>query len=492
MEYLIPLLAFISGSILAWAILRERMKARDAQLLDAKTALEARELELTGARTALNTEASRRAAAEEKGARVADLEQSLRERDATTTSILNEKSQLQSQVAILRTQLDEERRSLEEKMKLLREAETKLSDSFKALSAEALRANNQSFLNVAREVLTQYQKEAQADLKERQKAIEAAVHPVKQSLDKVDLQIQALENARKEAYGGLSAQVKSLNESQIKLQAETANLVTALRSPSVRGRWGEIQLKRVVELAGMLDHCDFEEQVSVDTDEGRLRPDVIIRLPGGQMVVVDAKCPLEAYIRAYEAQDEDAKKLHLLDHARQVRDHIGKLSAKAYWEQFDKSPEFVVMFLPGEVFFSAALQSDPTLLEHGVSSDIMLASPTTLIALLKAVAYGWRQEQLTQNAEEISALGRELYERLCVFLEHFARAGAGIGRAAESYNSAIGSLERMVLPSARKFPELGIASSRQMVDAPPIERSIRLLQADEMTRVEAPEAGKAS
>jgi DNA recombination protein RmuC len=301
-----------------------------------------------------------------------------------------------------------------------------------------------------------------------------AVSPVRESLDRVDSKIQELEKARAGAYGALQEQVRSLIETQSQLRAETGKLVTALRTPHVRGHWGEVQLRRVVEMAGMLDHCDFTAQTTLQGEDGRFRPDLLVRLPGGRTVVVDAKTPLEAYLRAIEAPDEATRKARFADHARQVRTQMTALSRKSYWDQFDQAPEFCVLFLPGECFFSAALESDPSLIETGAAQNLILATPTTLIALLRAVAYGWRQERLAENAAEISALGKDLYKRLSDMGDHWNRVGRSLERAVESYNSATGSLESRVMVSARRFADLKTAPlGVEIPELEPVDKFVR-------------------
>ena len=420
------------------------------------------------------TDAERRAATAE--AALPELRCQLKERTSDTVAL---QQRLEAEITTrtaAETALQEERKRLEEQRALFNEAQEKLKDAFNSLAAQALNRNNQSFLDLAKGTLEKYQAEAKGELQAREKAVENLVEPIKQSLTKVDEQIRQMESTRSEAYGTLSQQVQSLIGTQQQLQAETGKLVTALRAPHVRGRWGEIQLRRVVEMAGMLSYCDFAEQESVTTADGRLRPDLIVKLPGGKNVVVDAKAPLQAYLDAMEAKDDDHRRTHLVAHARQIRDHVKKLSSKAYWEQFLPTPEFVVMFLPGETFFSAALESDPSLIEDGVMQKVIVASPTTLIALLRAVAYGWTQEKLARNALEISNLGKELYERLRAMGTHIENVGKGLDRAVESYNRAVGSVESRVMVTARKFAELGPAVTEEIAELQPIEKTTRTLQ----------------
>lgn len=377
--------------------------------------------------------------------------------------------------ARLESLLESERKTSTEKIDLITRASEELRNAFKAMASDALKSNNSSFLVIAEETLKRFQSQARGDLEARQKAVADMVAPVRESLSKVDEQIQHLEVARSDAYGELRAQVQSLITTQKELQSETGNLVRALRTPNVRGRWGEIQLRRVVEIAGMLSYCDFAEQETVSTESGRLRPDLVVKLPGGKHVVVDAKTPLQAFLDAFETTDEDARRACLANHARQVRDHMNTLSGKKYWEQFEATPEFVVMFLPGETFFSAALEQDSGLIEHGVLNRVIPASPTTLIALLKAINYGWNQEKLARNAQQISALGKELHDRLRLLAGHITSVGTGLDRAVESYNKAVGSFESRVLVSARKFAELGASVADDIPELEPIETTARAL-----------------
>ena len=397
---------------------------------------------------------------------------------AELARLLQLQTELVAGKARLESTLESERKTSNEKVELVTRASEELRNAFKAMASDALKNNNLSFLELAKASLEKFQSEAKGDLQARQKAVADMVAPVHESLSKVDAQIQQMEVARGKAYGDLHAQVQSLITTQKELQSETGNLVRALRTPNVRGRWGEIQLRRVVEIAGMLSYCDFAEQETVSTDSGRLRPDLVVKLPGGKNVVVDAKTPLQAFLDSFETTDEKTRLACLADHARQVRDHMKILAGKNYWEQFEAAPEFVVMFLPGETFFSAALEQDSGLIEHGVLNRVIPASPTTLIALLKAVNYGWNQEKLGRNAQQISALGRELHDRLRNLAGHITSVGANLDRAVDAYNKAIGSMENRVLVSARKFSELGASVAEDIPELEPIETTARALSFD--------------
>ncbi len=348
----------------------------------------------------------------------------------------------------------------EEKLLMLQKAEEQLKIAFQALSSEALEKNNRSFLDLAKTSLEKFQERAKGELEKRQTAIAELLNPVRESLHKLDQGVRQIEKERKGDQEALKTQIQSLFENEKMLKQETANLVKALRSPLTRGRWGEIQLRRVVELAGMLNHCDFFEQQQEMGDSGRMRPDLIVRLPGGRQVIIDAKVPLEAYLEAIHSEDETMRIQRFKDHARQVRMHVSTLGKKAYWERFQPTPEFVILFLPAETFFSTALEYDPSLIEAGAEQDVILATPTTLIALLRAVAYGWKQESLSREVEKLHELGQDLYKRLADMSSHFSKMGRSLSSAVEHYNKGIGSLETRVLVTARKFKELGVVSGQ--------------------------------
>jgi DNA recombination protein RmuC len=424
--------------------------------------------------------AAARAHAEEAGARIREFQDKADEADDRQARLAADLATAREADARLRAELDAERRNAADKLELLRQAEHQMRDAFAALSSEALRHNSQSFIELARASFGEFQTSAATDLGTRQKAIEDLVQPLRESLTAVDAKLQQVEQNRVGTHASIAEGLRSLAAAQQGLQTETGRLVQALRSPNVRGQWGELQLRRVVEAAGMLEYCDFDLKESVTADGARLTPDMIVRLPGGKNVVVDAKVPSAAFLDAVETEGEAEKIEKLKLHARQVRDHVVRLGNKTYWQHFQPAPDLVIMFVPGETLLSAALQRDPSLLDFSLGRGVMLASPSTLMALLKAVAYGWQQEKIARNAQEISDLGRQLYERIRVMAIHFEDVARGLTRSVDAYNRAVGSLESRVLVTARRLKDTGITAPEPLPDLETIDTVARPLGAPEL------------
>jgi DNA recombination protein RmuC len=393
-------------------------------------------------------------------------------------------ARLRNEYAQLETELGHERIRALEKQAALEQLNLQLKDTFNAMATEALNSNNEQFLRLAKESLGQFHIKAEGELEKREKAVENMVKPIRDALEKTEKQVERMESGRQQAHGALTKHLETMAESHRLLQSQTRNLVQALRRPEVRGQWGELTLKRLAELAGMVEHCDFQEQASVQTDNGQQRPDMIVRMPDKREIIVDAKTPLDAYLSAVEAVNDEERKTRLQQHARNVRARIRELSSKSYWQQFRHSPDFVVLFIPGDQFLSAALDVDHTLIEDALSQNVILATPTSFVALLRAIAYGWRQEVLAENAEVIREVGQDLYGRLATFAEHLSRLGRSLDSSVSAYNKAISSYDSRILPGAKKFTELGVTARKEPPPLEPIERSAR--------HVEAPEAIPAS
>lgn len=410
---------------------------------------------------------------EERVLRIPELEEDLEAKDARVTELLAEISTFHQMQAALETKLEEREKSFADQISVLEKAREDLGKAFAEISQEALQKNNKMFLSLANENLQKMQETARGDLDKKQEAIDNLIKPIRESLEKVDGKIHELNEKQASTGATITEQLKSLAESERRLQGETQNLVKALRNPNQRGRWGEIQLRRVVEMAGMVEYCDFVEQETTQTESGALRPDMKILLPGGKQIVVDSKVPLEAYLSAIESQDEDARMGYFKSHARQVREQIRQLGSKRYWDQFEHSPDCVIMFLPGEPMYGAALEHDPELIEYGVQSRVLIATPVTLIGLLRFVSHGWRQEKLEENAQKISELGKDLYGRIAKLADHFAKLGTHLDRAVASYNESVGSLENRVLIQARKFKELQASTAEDIETVEPVEKQTR-------------------
>lgn len=444
----ILLLGLAIGTLAGWFIRSSAVAAATERAAQA-------EKERLAALDELRLESTRRATFEAMAQRVPELEQALQYREQTVARHQQAIFEAQKEKETLAATIEAERRSFQEKFKLLEEAKAALSDAFNALSANALRSNSEEFLKMAH----------------------SSVAPIKEALGKFEAKVQALEVAREGAYQGLVQQVTQLLDTGKELRSETANLVQALRAPQTRGQWGEFQLRRVIELAGMVNHCHFVEQEKVDGDEGRLRPDVVVKLPAGKTIIIDAKAPVSSYMDAVALDDEGERKVKLQAFAKLVRDHVAALGRKAYWDQFEATPELVIMFLPGDHYYSAALQQDPSLIEFGVEQRVLIATPVNLIGLLRAVAYGWRQEAIAENAKEISDLGAELYKRLADLGGHWIDLGRHLARTVEAFNGAVGSLESRVMVSARRFREFGAAPSALDMDViEPVEKAVRQLK----------------
>jgi DNA recombination protein RmuC len=455
------------------ALLQERIKTRNEALEELKTLHDnvLSENKITNERG--EKEKELRIIAEERNRLLPGLQDQIAELNRKNIGILNENINLKEKISEYETRLVEEEKQYEEKIAIINEAQLKLSDAFKALSSEALKQNNDSFLQLATAALGKYQDGAAKDLEMKSRSIGQVVEPLKEALTGMNTRINELEKARTEAYSGLREQVYSLSTLQQQLQKETTNLVQALRMPQVRGRWGEIQLRRVVEMAGMLEYCDFIEQQTLESEDGKLRPDMIIRMPNQRSVIIDCKTPLQAYLEALDAADEPMRTEKLRDHARQVRAHVTKLGTKAYGEKIEPAPEFTILFLPGEPFFSAALQHDPGLIEFGTQQKVILATPTTLIAMLYTVARGWREEKLAENAQRISDLGKTMFERVGTMAEYINDLKKGLDKSVESYNKMVGTFETRVMVTARKFKELGVGGKDEIESPEQIERATR-------------------
>ena len=415
-----------------------------------------------------------------EGRRAAELRALLAQREATFVELQQDLVAARQECARVGAQLEAAQSAAAEKLAALQGADNRLREAFSALSSEALKQNNESFLQLARASLGEFQRAATTDLEGRHKALEAIVQPLRESLTRVDSKLQEVERGRVSTHAQLSEQMRALTQAQQMLHSETSRLARALRSPNIRGQWGELQLRRVLENAGLVEGSHYELKESTSTEEGRLTPDVIVKLPGGKNVVLDAKVPLTAYLEASETDDEAKRSVKLRDHARQVKDHVTRLANKSYWAHFQPAPDIVVMFVPGESLLTSALQEDPSLLEFSMNRGVMLASPLTLIALLRAIAYGWQQETIARNAQEISDLGRQLYDRISKLAEHFEGVGRSLARSVQAYNNAVGTLESRVLVTARRLKDKGVTATGEFPEPETIDQTPRPLGAPEL------------
>ena len=463
------ILGALLGGIVAWFLAKERLhRTFTKQLTD---------LQISYSNQI--TELEKRASGAE--AVVFELRQQIQQKDSDINQFRSElNAERQAKVEAV-TRFEAAQKSFEEQKALIDALKIEMTDTFNALSSAALKSSSEDFLRLASEHLGKVVADTKGKLGEHKAAMEGMITPLYETLKRYEEQIRAIEESRHKAYGSLEEQLRALALTHEHLQRETSNLVSALRKPQVRGRWGEMQLRRVAELSGMSMHCDFTEQQSIDTEKGRIRPDMIVHLPLDREIVVDSKVSLEAYLDATSGSTEDEKKAKMQKHAQQVRAHMNSLASKEYWSQFKQSPEFVVLFIPGESFLSSALEIDNALIEDGIQKRVIIATPTTFIALLRAIAYGWRQEQITKNAQAISELGRQLYERMNTLVKHLDDMGNAFGRAIGAYNKAMGSMESRILPSVRKFKELGVTGAEdipiiEQIDQTP--RSLTLLESD--------------
>jgi DNA recombination protein RmuC len=463
------ILGVIAGGLFTWFLVNARLQGiHSKQIADLQMGFSTQLADVEGK-------------AKYSEAQVNELRQQVQQGDSEITKLRSElDDQRKSKVEAL-TRLESAQKSFEEQKALIEAMKTEMTDTFNALSSAALKSSSEDFLRLASESLGKVFADTKGKLGEHQAAIDGTIKPLQEMLKKYEEQIREIEKSRHESFGSLSQQITSLSRMHEQLQKETSNLVTALRKPHVSGSWGQMSLRRAAELAGMTAYCDFYEQESVSTDTGRLRPDMIIRLPNDREIVVDAKSPVDAYMNAISKTSEEERQKALDGYVNQVRGHMNALGSKLYWDQFPKSPEIVVMYLPGESFFSAALEHDHKLIEDSSLKKVILATPTTFIALLKAIAYGWQQEQITKNAQLISMLGKELYERINTFAKHFDNIGSNLEKSIGAYNKAVASMESRILPSVRRFKELGVAGSNEIsiieqIDQTP--RSVSLLDSD--------------
>jgi DNA recombination protein RmuC len=453
-------------------ILEERVHAKDEQLRMSWGDVDALKGELAKAQHIIRQEAQLRISAEQHVARAQMLEKTLLTKEQQLQVATQESANHRAQLIEQSTRIQEMQRLIDEKAAFLNQAKDAIGESFKAISAEVLHSSAEQFFQAARAEMERLKSDSTMDVQSRQKAVEDLIRPLKDSLDKVDQQYREIEEKRTSAYSSLTHQLSTMALSQERLNSETASIGKALRTTVGLGRWGEIQLKRVVELAGMVEYCDFQEQPVVPLDDGVTRPDMLVRLPGHRQVAVDTKAPFVSFLEAVETKDDAFRLTKLQDHASQIRSHIAKLGSKAYWDQFLHAPEFVVLFLPGDTYYSAALEQDPSLVEYGIAQNVIVATPTTLISLLRAVSYGWKQEKVAENAQKISELGKALYGRVQSLAEHLGRIGTGLEQTVRAYNGTIGSFENKVLVAARRFKELGAADGEDIAHLKKVERSV--------------------